>query len=117
MVESALVFPLILILLLGMVEVGRISNAYIVVMHAARHGARHGAVGGTNAEIETRVRNASVPLNPSELGIVIMPQQGRQSGQDITVSVSYPLKMITPLAGSIFQTPLTVRSEITMRVE
>lgn len=117
LVESALVLPIILLLLLGMLELGRISNAYLVVIHAARHGARYAAVGATNAEIISKVHQASLPLNPEAMLIAISPQQARQAGSDVRVIVSYPLQLITPLAGSFFPNPLTVRGEITMRVE
>ncbi|MBS3983905.1 MAG: pilus assembly protein [Dethiobacter sp.] len=117
LVESALVLPIILLLLLGMVELARISNAYLVVIHAARHGARHAAVGATNAEIIGSVNQASLPLNPIKLRISILPEQGRQVGSDVRVIVSYPLQLITPLAGSLLDNPMIVRGEITMRVE
>lgn len=117
LLESALVLPIILLVLLGMVELGRISNAYLVVIHAARHGARHAAVGATNAEIINSVNQASIPLNPGELLISILPQQGRQAGGNVRVIVSYPLRLITPLAGSFLNNPVIVRGEVTMRVE
>jgi Flp pilus assembly protein TadG len=117
LVEFALVLPLILLLLLGIVELGRVSNAYLVVIHAARHGARHAAVGATNAEIISSVNQASLPLNPGKLIISILPEQGRLAGSDVRVVVSYPLRLITPLAGNLLNNPVIVRGEITMRIE
>lgn len=116
-VESALVMPIVLLLVIGMVELGRVSNAYMAVMHAARHGARYGAVGGTNEEIVTRVKGAATPLNPSELTVTVFPEHGRQSGMDIQVSVTYPVVLITPLVSSFLSNPVIVRSDITMLVE
>ncbi|MDW7650964.1 MAG: TadE/TadG family type IV pilus assembly protein [Bacillota bacterium] len=117
LVESALVLPIILLLLLGMVELGRVSNAYLAVMHAARHGARYGAVGATNDEIISRVLSSAAHLDSTNLTVLINPESGRQSGQDIKVTVTYPITMLTPLTGSIFTEPITVRSDITMLVE
>jgi uncharacterized protein (UPF0333 family) len=117
MVESALVLPIVLLLLLGMVELGRVSNAYMAVMHAARHGARQGAVGATNDEIISRVKSAASHLDVTELTVLIVPEIGRQSGQDIRITVTYPVTMITPLTGAIFKEEVTVKSEITMLVE
>lgn len=116
-VESALVLPIILMLILGTVELGRMSNAYLVVTHAARHGARHAAVGAANEEIISRVKLASSPLNTSDLTVVISPGLGRRAGDDVQVTVTYPLKMITPLAGAVFSDTVTVRAQITMRME
>lgn len=117
MVESALVFPVILLLLLGMVELGRVSNAYITVMNAARHGARHGAVGATNDEILSKVKSAASHLDGTDITVAVFPETGRHSGQDIRVTVTYPVTMITPLTGAIFKNAVTVKSEITMLIE
>jgi hypothetical protein len=89
----------------------------MAVTHAGRHGARYAAVGGTNEEIITRVKNAAAPLDTTQMDIVITPEYGRQSGQDIKVSVIYPVQMLTPLAGSLFKNPVIVRSDVTMRIE
>lgn len=117
MVEFAMVLPIILLLLLGIVEVGRMGNAYLTVMHAARHGARLGAVGGTNAEIITRVQGAVTTLDSAELVVDVYPEVQRQAGQDIRVTVSYPLQLILPLPTSILDGPVLVSSDITMRIE
>ena len=58
--EAAVVLPIILLLLLGMVEVGRICNAYLLVTQAARQ-ARYGAVGASDAEITTVLPALSTP--------------------------------------------------------
>lgn len=116
-VETAIILPIIVLLLMGMVEFGRLSNAYMAVTHAGRHGARHAIVGGSNEEIISRVKNAAAPLEPDQLTVTIEPQTGRVSGQDVRVTVTYPFQMITPLTGAIFKEPLVVRSDVTMRIE
>lgn len=116
-VESAIVLPIILLLLLGMVEVGRVCNAYLVVTHAARHGARYGAVGADDTEIAARIASVSTPLDPSDLTITITPTGERHAGEDVQVQVSYPVQLITPLAGKVISNPWIVKSAITMRVE
>lgn len=117
LVESALVLPIILLLMLGMVELGRISNAYLVLIHAARHGARHAAVGGTNAEIISRVKEASLPLDRERLTISISPEQNRQMGSNVRVTVSYPLQLITPFPAAVVNNPFIIQGEIIMRIE
>ncbi|HAA38201.1 MAG TPA: pilus assembly protein TadG [Firmicutes bacterium] len=116
-VEAAVVLPIILLLLLGMVEVGRICNAYLLVTQAARQGARYGAVGASDAEITDRIASAVNPLNPAELTVTITPAGERQSGEDLHLRVSYPLQLITPLAGKVISNPWIVSSSVTMRVE
>ncbi|WP_040379291.1 TadE/TadG family type IV pilus assembly protein [Dethiobacter alkaliphilus] len=116
-VESALVLPIILLLLLGMVEMGRMGNAYLTVTNAARHGARLGAVGGTNAEIAERVQSAATALDPATIVVEIYPEHQRTTGQDIRVTVSYPMSLILPLPTSILEGPVLVSSDTTMRIE
>lgn len=116
-VESALAIPIILVLILGMVEIGRVTNAYLVVTHAARQGARYGAVGAANEVIIENVKAAAAPLNPAEMQIEISPVANRVAGDNIQVRVDYPVLLITPLANKVINNPFVVSSSITMRME
>ena len=55
LVETALVLPLLLLIVFGTIEFGRVFNAYLVVSNASREGARAAAVGNylRTAGIET----------------------------------------------------------------
>ena len=44
LVETAIVFPILLLLLAAVVDFGRAFDAYIVLTNAAREGARYGAI-------------------------------------------------------------------------
>ncbi|MBT9171890.1 MAG: hypothetical protein DDT21_00264 [Syntrophomonadaceae bacterium] len=115
--ELALVLPLLLLLLFGIIEGGRLGNAYLAVTHAARHGARHGAVGASDGEIAAHVRAAAVQLAAENLNVEIRPAL-RRAGQDITVTVNYPLTLYMPFASLVFGgNPVVVSSSLTMRVE
>jgi Flp pilus assembly protein TadG len=115
--ELALILPLLLLLLFGIVESGRLGNAYLAVTHAARHGVRQGAVGASDQEIADSVRAAASPLAGTNISVQVSPTQ-RRTGQDITVTVNYPLRLYMPLADQIFgRNPLIVSSSLTMRVE
>jgi len=46
MVEFALIFPLLLLITYGIIEMGRMLFIYIALTNAAREGARHGAAAG-----------------------------------------------------------------------
>jgi Flp pilus assembly protein TadG len=55
--EVALMLPLILILVIGVIEVSNALNAYISVVNAARDGARIGSKGGaTDPQIQALVQ-------------------------------------------------------------
>lgn len=115
--ELALVLPLLLLLLFGIIEGGRLGNAYLAVTHAARHGARHGAVGASDSEIAAHVRAAAVQLAAGNLTVQVSPAH-RRAGQNITVTVNYPLTLYMPFAGLVFGgNPVIVSSSLTMRVE
>jgi Flp pilus assembly protein TadG len=115
-VEMALILPLLLMLLMGMMEMGRIGNAYLTATHAARHGARYGAVGGSNTEITNKVLQAAPSFDPSKVTVTIEPQN-RGVGDDITVSVVYPIQLIAPLISGIVGNPVLVTSKVIMRLE
>lgn len=115
-VETALVMPLLILMLMGMVEMGRLSNAYLAVTHAARHGARYGAVGGSNAEIIDKVKYAAVPLDVDKLSVTINPVTGRITGNDLTITVVYPVELIIPIFSGLVN-PVNVKSTVIMRLE
>jgi hypothetical protein len=81
MVEFALVFPIILLITYGIIEVGRMVFIYAAVTSAAREGARYGAAAG-NVNSNTKyymdcdgIRNAIrktailTPITDSEISV------------------------------------------------
>ncbi len=118
MVEMALVLPVVLVLILGTLEVGRIINASLVVNHAARAGARAGALNAQDSEIVSKVNQALLAIDNGQTEIFIEPSEvNRQAGQSVTVEVRFPVTMYTPLIGKLLSNPFIVKSEVTMRVE
>lgn len=118
LVEMALVMTVLLVLILGAMEFGRIFNAYLVVTHAAREGARYGVVGADDQEIAEVVRRASAPLDSSLLTITIYPrQEERYRGVPLTVEVRYPVDMVAPVLSGILPDPFIVTGKTVMRVE
>lgn len=116
MVETALIMPLLILMLMGMVEMGRLGNAYLTVTHAARHGARYGAVGGSNSEIIEKVKYAAVPLNVDNLSVTINPETNRLTGNDLSITVAYPVELFIPVFSGL-ASPINVQSTVIMRVE
>ena len=92
LVEMAVILPLLLALLVGILELGRAWNVKQVITNAARGGARIAAVqktddGTAQAEVEDRMADAG--LDPASATIVIGNLSGG-TGTVATVSVSYP---------------------------
>jgi len=96
-VEFALVGPIFIMLLLGVVQFGITLNHYLAVTDAARAGARTAAVdrlsGNAVADATAAIRKATVDLDQSKLGINIASPDWSQAGSDVTVTVTYPFQI------------------------
>lgn len=117
-VEFALVFPWMVLLLAGIIEFGITINHYMVLSEAAREGARVAALGADDAAVTTTVKAAISPqsIDKAYVTVKINPVT-RIRGSSVTVTVSYPLKTLTKIMNVFFtQVPL-VESSATMRVE
>lgn len=117
LVEFALILPVLLLLVIGVMEFGLIINQYMVVAEAAREGARSAALGDSNATVTTVVRVAASQIDVSQLIITISPTTTRVRGNGVTVTVEKPVKTITKLINPFFPTGFTVQGVATMRVE
>lgn len=117
MVELALVLPLLLLLLAGIMEFGQVMHQYLVVTEAAREGARSAAVGSDDAVVTSTVKTAASTIDKGTLEVNINPGV-RVRGNAVTVSVSNPVQIITPLISAFFPTnPYIVQGIAVMRVE
>lgn len=99
LVEFAIILPLVLLILIGVLDLGRLSFAAITVTNAAREGARYGAANpGATAAITARAKNEAYGslIAPEQL-IVSAPTypQGCALGNPIQVTVTYNFQFIT----------------------
>jgi Flp pilus assembly protein TadG len=92
-VEFALIAPLLIVLLLGVVQFGIAFNNYLTITDAARAGARNAIVlrfsGGSVDDVKAAVRAAAPGLDPLKLKIDVTAPSWT-SGNDVTVTVKYP---------------------------
>ena len=117
LIELALVLPLFILLLFGLIEMSILGYSYISVNNAARSGVRVASVGGSDVGIRTAINN-SIILNTSNLTIQISPAESqRQSGQGVTVNLSYPVPLLVPIVEGIFPNPFIISASLTMRLE
>lgn len=117
LVEFALVLPILLILVFGIIEFGRVFNAYIVVSNASREGARQAAVGNTSAK--TKAEEVAASLTP-KVTVNISPAIGSTKyGEKVTVTVTYKMPIVTPIIGPMISKDgnFDVISATSMRVE
>jgi Flp pilus assembly protein TadG len=127
LVEFALVLPLLLLILLGIVQFGTVFRDYIALTDATRVGARQASVARSIQPVTQRVpiivartHKAGVNLDPNKMTVTVEPvgvdgvTPGWEASGDVTVRATYPFKI--DLFGMVFFTG-TLKSRTTERVE
>nr|MBC7243923.1 pilus assembly protein [Chloroflexota bacterium] len=111
LVELALVLPVLLLILISILDLGRAVYAYHVVANCAREGARFGATAEINpTAVADVVRNTAVGLDTSQLSVTVTYPTNA-----VRVEVSYNFRLITPLVAlAIGRQTLTLSSAATM---
>lgn len=114
LVEVALVSLVLLVLLAGLVDVGRGFTSYITIVNAAREGARYGSRfpdEGTGIVDAVRQEAADSGVPPEAISVAI-DGLGGSAGEAIQVTATYALATII---GDIIGSPsLTLRSATEM---
>jgi len=130
LVEFALVVVMLLIMVVGIVEFGRVWNLYQVLANAAREGARLAALpsgftstAAVTARVQSYLNTANV--NPGRATIAIGGSGvDGGTGTQVSVTVSYPfsfmyvgpiIRLINP--GATAGADLTIQSQSVMRNE
>jgi len=117
LVETALVLPVLLLLLAGVVDVGRAFGDYIILTGAAREGARYGAYFPSQQSlIQDRALQAAAEagLSLTRSNITVTRIPGTGSDEAIRIVVSCSIDMV--LGGIIGLDTLTIRSFAEMPV-
>lgn len=122
-VEFALILPVLLLIVVGTIEFGRVFSQVQVYNGAAREGARCAAVMSTAfadcttlADVQARIDSASDPY-PDPPAATITPSTGCTNdtiGDDVTVSWDQPMSLEIPFWGDV---ALTSTIEATFRCE
>ena len=92
MTEFALVLPLLVMLLFGIIQFGVTFNHYLTLTDAVRAGARKGAVSRHEpdpvAVTVDQVQRAATDLNAADLQVTA--ESSWEAGDEVEVSASYP---------------------------
>ncbi len=107
LIEAALILPLLLLLIGGIVDFGGAFNRYIAITNAAREGARYGSkfphyYAGIVDATTQEASNLGVTLTSSDISIAPMPTPAVR-GTTITVTVTYSY---TTLIGGVIGAPV-----------
>jgi Flp pilus assembly protein TadG len=101
LVEFALTLPLLILILVGVLDLGRLSFAAITVTNAAREGARYGAANpcySACTTIQARAKNEAYGsiIDPAQLNVsTTLTSATCALGNPITVTVTYNFQPIT----------------------
>ncbi len=113
--EYALALPIVLLMLMSILDLGRVIYIYSSLHNSVRDGARYGIINPTDAAgIEALVRTKAVGLDPIDLTVtVIQPDL-----DTIRVGATYQFVVVSPVISVLVGgSPWPVGSQATMRVE
>ncbi|GAB4139753.1 MAG: hypothetical protein Tsb009_08850 [Planctomycetaceae bacterium] len=132
-VECALVVPLLVLAVMGMIDVGQFVNVGQVVNNASREGARHAArldvttVSEVQDAVESYLEIAFPDANPTSATVTVKDGSGNTipggdlttlaSGSQVSVTVSFPYDSVRwangfpTLSGKTLKTTTVMRRE------
>lgn len=110
-VEFALLVPVLVLLILGIMEFGRAYNAQVALTNAAREGVRVMAITNVPADARIAATNAATGLkitstNPA-FTFATTPATSPTTcaaGRQVTMTISYTLDTLTGIAGPFTMT-------------
>src|ERR1035441_3214877 len=91
-VEFALLLPVLLLLVFGIVDFGRALNAQITLTQAAREGVRLAALGQPN--VVSRTQAAATGISPVTVTVTVC-RAGAGPAADAVVKTSYSFSFVT----------------------
>lgn len=121
MVEMAIVLPIFLLLVWGVIDFGRLLFTANSMASAVREGARQAAVladpVASQAVVKTRVKNAFTPFgSPAITDAEISIDVATVPGSVIVKVTNYPWPTLTPLA-SLLGANISITRQATFRLE
>jgi Flp pilus assembly protein TadG len=94
LLEFVLIIPVLLLFITAIVQFGDLYNHYVTITDATRAGARMAVVSRSATDpVGTAiqaVRDSAGDLNQAQLTVSVTPSPPWTSGQQITVTASYP---------------------------
>jgi Flp pilus assembly protein TadG len=122
-VEFALLAPLLLMILFGVMELGRVVDAWVVIHNAAREGARAGAaayLGQDPATLAQAAANAYLASGfAGRTDLATQPSVPSSaitvSSDDVVVTADAQVQLYTPMFQALVGSPVHVRATADMR--
>lgn len=113
-VEFALLAPVLIMILLGIMEFGRAYNTQLTLTNAAREGVRVMAIDNSRTAARAATKAAASSLNPAlqDSNIVFLASDGTDNcsaTKQMTVTINYTLSTMTGIVG-----PFSMKGKGTM---
>jgi Flp pilus assembly protein TadG len=110
--EFALILPILMAFLLGIIQFGIVFNNYVTITDAARAGARKAAVSrflsDNGASAKVVAKNSAQGLDQSKLNVAVSSTNWNLPGSEVVVTTSYPYSInilgLTVKAGNLTST-------------
>lgn len=119
-VEFAIIAPLFFLVVMGIIEFGRMAMVQQVITNAAREGARVGVVDdSTTSGVKKKVDNylASAGIKGASVSVSPDPPSSAKYGESVTVTVAIPFDTVSWLPTPFFVGGKTLCAEAVMRRE
>jgi Flp pilus assembly protein TadG len=116
--EFALVAPLLLLLVFGILDMGRFFYGYLNLQMAAQETVRLGGLGKSDSELRTFAMSYLRITDPAKLTMTVSPTDAiRDSGDYVTVTLQTPYRFVTPVASELLTNVTEISAHSTIRVE
>ena len=107
MVELAIVMPLLLLVVCGIIDFGWIFSNNMITSYSCREGARLGTIIADKADAVTQIANRVMAVTPAfaHPGITVttvFTNAATPADGDVKVTVRYKFILLTPMAQLIF---------------
>jgi len=116
-VELALVLPALILVLVGLVQVGVALSAYLTLQTAAYEGARLATTGATTSAIVSRIDAVAADIPPSALNISVSPAPPLTYQSNVTVSVTYDLPVAFGAVAHLWGASIPLTASVTMEMD
>lgn len=130
----ALILPLLLLIMFGIIEGGRLFASFVELQNHARDGARyasiHSSEWSTAGQMETwedgtltsRIESNLLLLDPANLSIELTKDSSVSTDEYVEVTLTYTLELLTPIISDLLATDpvnstIDLHAKIAMRGE
>lgn len=118
LLEMALLLPLLLLLLIGIFDLGRVLYTQMHLHLATQETVRMGSLGASDSEMIDFAKDYVHIGDVSVLEVDVTPTEAyRVPGEYMTVSLQYPIEFFTPFVSNLIPTSFKMTANSTIRIE